>query len=120
VECEFKKYRDYNVKSFDTKKVNISSDFSRMIATEIVFIPILGKSLRYSTMNMAECSLKCFKFHYLVSQSIHVSFFLPKNFFVSIFGVLIFCTKSWIYTRQYKLAHILCICGSIFTFLDIF
>jgi hypothetical protein len=41
-------------------------------------------------------------------------------FSVSICGVLIFCTKPWIYTRKSKLAHILCICGSIFTFLDNF
>jgi hypothetical protein len=73
---------------------------------------------------LAEGSSKCFKFHYLVSQSTLLDtyfLFLPKIFlcrFVAFW--FFFCTKPWIYTRKSKLAHILCICGSIFTFLDIF
>jgi hypothetical protein len=73
---------------------------------------------------LAKGSSKCFKFHYLVSQSILLDtyfLFLPKKKFVSICGVLIFLYQTVdIYTRKSKLAHILCICGSIFTFLDIF
>jgi hypothetical protein len=51
----------------------------------------------------------------------HVFFvFAQKKFCVDLWRFVFFCTKPWIYTRKSKLAHFLCICGSIFTFLDIF
>jgi hypothetical protein len=72
---------------------------------------------------LAEGSSKCFKFHYLVPQSILLDtyfLFLPKKILVSICDVLIFLYQTVDLHKKTKLAHILCICGSIFTFLDIF
>jgi hypothetical protein len=54
---------------------------------------------------LAEGSSKCFKFHYLVSQSILLDtyfLFLPKKIFVSICGVLIFLWLDF-----YVLRHLL-------------
>jgi hypothetical protein len=84
-----------------------------------------GKSLRYSTwigrgfFKMLQISL----FGVSINIIVHVfSVFVQKKF-VSIRGVLIFFTKPWIYTRKSQLVCgqlVLCICGSIFAFLDIF
>jgi hypothetical protein len=52
---------------------------------------------------LAEGSSKCFKFHYLVSQSILLDMyflFLPKKFFVSICGVLIFFVPNRGFTLE--------------------
>jgi hypothetical protein len=68
---------------------------------------------------LAKGSSKCFKFHYLVSQSILLDIYflcLSKKKFGRFVAFWFFCIKPWIYTRKFKLAHILCICGSIFTF----
>jgi hypothetical protein len=78
-----------------------------------------GKSLRYSTwigrglFKMLQISLFGLNQKYWTQI---FSFCPKKKKFVSICGVLFFCTKP----TKSKLAYILCICGSIFTFLDIF
>jgi hypothetical protein len=54
-------------------------------------------SLYFILHELAEGSSKCFKFHYLVSQSILLDtyfLFLPKKNFVSICGVLIFLYQT--------------------------
>jgi hypothetical protein len=58
---------------------------------------LLGKPLYIILHELAEGSSKCFKFHYLVSQSILLDtyfLFLSKQIFVSICGVLIFMGGS--------------------------
>jgi hypothetical protein len=74
------------------------------INTNLIYVDLLFKRLYCSWVSLyvilhelTEGSSKCFKFHYLVSQSILLDtyfLFLPKIFFVSICGVLIFLYQT--------------------------
>jgi hypothetical protein len=82
-----------------------------------------GKSLRYSTwigrgfFKMLQISL----FGVSINIIGHVFFIFAQTFFcVDLWRFGFFCTTPWIYTKKSKSAHSLCICGPIFTFLDIF